>query len=481
MRIPIRLKLAYPGWRGALGVVVVVLVLGLVGASGASAAVPALSAITVAYPKHLVPGTEATLVDQVSNLGDSAAVGSVSPIVVVDTLPEGLEAVAISGEGCVLATLRCEMATTIVPFERVEVEITVRVSNTAGGTLFNTVSVGGGGAAGSLTREAVTVSSEPVTGGLEKAQLALTNEDGSQDTLAGSHPFQLTSTIVTNTLHTKDIHVDLPAGLVGNTNVVAQCTTPQFDEILESHLNGCPPDTAIGVATAYLGAAPFPLIVPLFNLVPAPGEPARFGFAPFSIPIIIDTGVRTGRDYGVSASINNIQQLKGVNESQVTFWGVPADPVHDQDRGWNCLFDALGQFVEPQPCVSPESPALVPFLTLPTSCSGPGGLTSSAVADSWLEPGVFSAPAEFTPALGLQGCGRLGFEPEIKVAPDGSAASTPSGLGVDVHEAQEGALNPTGVSAADEKNVTVSLPAGVVGESVWWGWVAGVFERAGRF
>jgi hypothetical protein len=48
-----------------------------------------------------------------------------------------------------------------------------------------------------------------------------------------------------------------------------------------------------------------------------------------------------------------------------------------------------------------------------------------------------------------------------RVAPDGSAASTPTGLAVDVHESQEGALNPTGVSASDVKNITVTLPEGV--------------------
>ena len=43
--------------------------------------------------------------------------------------------------------------------------------------------------------------------------------------------------------------------------------------------------------------------VPVFNLVPAQGEPASFGLAVTGkIPIVIDTSVRSGRDYGVDAT-----------------------------------------------------------------------------------------------------------------------------------------------------------------------------------
>ena len=72
----------------------------------------------------------------------------------------------------------------------------------------------------------------------------------------------------------------------------------------------------------------------MFNLVPAQGEPARFGFEVIGkIPIVIDASVRSGRDYGVVASVNDATETAGLLSSQVTFWGVPGDPRHNHVAG----------------------------------------------------------------------------------------------------------------------------------------------------
>jgi hypothetical protein len=198
--------------------------------------------------------------------------------------------------------------------------------------------------------------------------------------------------------------------------------------------------------------------VPVFNLEPEVGEPARFGFEVDSGLVFVNTSIRTGGDYGITVSVDNITQLIGFLSSVVTVWGVPGDPRHDQDRGWACLSPkeggrhlagctALGQSKPP------------PFLTLPTSCGS--ALQTSVEADSWQEPDNVLAVKPSVPMGSLIGCERLPFGPEIKVAPDGQQASKPSGLTVDVHVPQEGQLNPTGLAASNIKDIAVTLPEGV--------------------
>ncbi len=47
----------------------------------------------------------------------------------------------------------------------------------------------------------------------------------------------------------------------------------------------------------------------LFDLVPSVGEPAKFGFSIDREPVILDTSLRTGGDYGVTVSVNNITEI----------------------------------------------------------------------------------------------------------------------------------------------------------------------------
>ena len=467
------------------------------GATPALAAVPVFSISTFSLPTNLPPGGEGRLVLNIDNLGDSPALGETSPILIADKLPAGLTATKIEAERgaeCQLATLRCEYTHKIFPYRDLQVEITVKVAEGASSSLVNEVSAVGGGATDAVAREPVTVSGTPAAFGVESFKQVATNENGSIDTQAGSHPFQLTTRVqLTNALglnpnfpglldgpaaFTKDLHFQLPAGLIGNPEVIPRCTSQEFDELLKEDFNGCPAETAIGVAAAFypsLGLGYFGSPVPLFNLVPSVGEPAKFGFSIDHVPVILDTSLRTGGDYGVTVSVNNITEIFPFFASTVTFWGVPEEASHNVVRGWNCLHvetwtpermkeaEEEGEFY---PCVAPVNPKVTPFLTLPTTCDGPGGMRAVVQADSWSDPGVFRE-GEYTPfegageRLGLDGCDRLPFDPSIQVAPDGSEGSTPTGLSVGVHVPQEDALNPTGLSPSDLRDTTVTLPEGV--------------------
>jgi hypothetical protein len=144
--------------------------------------------------------------------------------------------------------------------------------------------------------------------------------------------------------------------------------------------------------------------------------------------------------------------------AKLTFWGVPGDPQHDRQRGWDCL-DELGGAGA---CSATNAVAPPPFLAMPTSCRG--SFESRAHADSWgssAKPEETAVPLTYTLPEAVDGCNRLPFSPEIRVTPDGNAASTPTGLNVDVHVPQDSILHSESLAESAVKDISVALPEGV--------------------
>jgi hypothetical protein len=460
----------------------------LVFAAGASAAAPWWQLDSVSMPANLARGGSGTLVLSASDLGTGAIEGSGAPVTLRAVLPAGLVATttttnrksSVFGNGlmsCEVVSgslVECTFEGTLAPYQRLEVEIGVQVLQSAKSGESSTVTVLGGGAAAAVTlKRPIAVSGEPTPFGISNYEQAAFNENGSVDTQAGSHPYGLTTTLDLNRTGVvpyqpampKDLHFDLPPGLVGNPTVFPQCPEPQF-EVQVGFVNECPADTVVGVASITIYEPNYGglinIVTPVFNLKPAVGEPARFGFLTLVAHVILDTSVRTGGDYGVTASVNNITQLTSFVSSQVTLWGVPGDPVHNQSRGWECIGGGVWHQFNPAvgTCSPPAQSNPPPFLSLATSCTGP--LQTTVSADSWAEEGLFTPPMGSSFQENQDGCNRLPFEPSISVAPSGQAASTPTGLTVGIHVPQASILNPTGLAEANVKNTTVALPAGVV-------------------
>jgi hypothetical protein len=436
------------------------------------------------------------------NIGDANVEGSKTKVSFKDVVPKGLEAVAVTGTkpykegafnkrellpcslseeaGTQIAT--CTLSQQLAPYDQLEMRVSVNVKEGASSGEQNEVSVSGGGAAPASLKRAVTISSAPVPFGVEDYEMDLEEEGGAPTTQAGAHPFQLSTTIALNQLAdinqigaekpevippalAKDLAFKLPPGLIGNPTPIAQCTTAQFFETVNGQENRCPPDSAVGVAVATVHepgtVGTGTLTEPIFNLEPRVGEPARFGFYVViaNSPVFIDTAVRAGSDYGVTASVSNITQTAAFLSSEVTFWGTPGDSRHDGQRGWGCLY-AAREATSVQPCTPAGEQHPKPFLSMPTSC-GPR-LSSSVRGDSWSEPGsFFQVTGSFMPEVPLNGCNRLQFSPEIKVAPDAQEASRPTGLTIDVHVPQEVNENSSGLASSNVKSITVALPEGV--------------------
>ena len=444
-----------------------VLLMALAGASPALAESSWWHINSSTAPTYLSPGGSGSIEVIASNLGDGEVQASYAPVTIVDKLPANITVTSVTGgleEGggafgvveCVPPAsheITCKFRGGIPPYRYFSVKIGVEASSAGPSKAESEVEVSGGEAPSASIKRSIVVSSAAVPFGVEDYELTPENEYGSPDTQAGSHPFQLTTTLDVNRITTppyeevfvkkhltvspelvKDLQFELPPGLIGNPSVLAQCSDRNFSA------QECPSDTAIGVAVSTYTE---PLILgrviepsPLYNLTPSIGEPARFGFNVVTgqgpVPVILNTAVRTGGNYGVVVSVDDITQLVSFLGSQVTFWGIPGDSRHDRSRG-QCLAEeycaaSLGEIHPP------------PFLDLPTSCTGP--LQTGVQADSWAAPGSFTS-AEYTFAneagqpYGLDGCDRLGFSPSVSVASNGSAGSTPTGLNVDVHVPQE--------------------------------------------
>jgi hypothetical protein len=448
------------------------------------------------------------------NLGDANVSGVTEKVRFKDVLPKGLKVVGVAGskpskglgyaireaipcaveEVGEVTSVTCTSNGELAPYDQLEMRVGVDVEVSAPDVLQNRASISGGGAQPVSVTRPVTVSEAPVPYGIERYEMALEEEGGAPSVQAGVHPFQMTTTVDFNQLRdltplglhevaspsetgaivstpalTKDVNVKLPPGLIGNPTPIPQCSTTQFFQVNvngDAEDNACPPDSAVGVAVITINE---PVTIrtatnalPIFNLEPRPGEPARFGFyfVVGNTPVFIDTAVRTGSDYGVTAEVSNITQLTSVIASDVTFWGVPGDSRHDKQRGWGCLDEARN--LNPhQPCTPAGQEHPAPFLDLPTSCRAP--LMSSVEADSWDRPGAFQSVTEaLRPESALSGCNRLQFSPEIKVAPDGQEASKPTGLTVDVHVPQEVNENAAGYASSNVKKIKVAFPKGVV-------------------
>lgn len=503
----------------------VVFVVLLAGASPAFAGSAWWGLTSGSWPSNLPQGGTGKVVVTAQNRGYADASGSVTPFVLKDTLPAGLEVLenskgepeveSVAGQAPGVSTvpnrsnrgpLTCSSSTSktvecrfggtferknngggteVVPEilpagEQLEMRIAVRVAQDASSGEANTVSISGGNAAPQTLTRPLSVGGEPGFG-VEDFQLLPEEEGGRSPTQAGVHPFQLTNVLTLNTGEVaaklekqapaglaKDLRFHLPSGLIGNPTPLPQCTDAQFetDEVVAGSTsvhNKCPAQTAIGVATITYNAGGIAGInletetVPLFNLTPSAGEPARFGFELALLTrVTLDASVPAGGDYGVTVSVGNIPQSAAFLASKVTFWGVPGDSRHDSERGWNCLNGSSS-------CVPQAESEPPPFLSLPTSCNGP--MRTTVQADSWAEPHPerpFEAPlfSEFMIG-GLDGCNRLQFNPEIDVAPDIPNASTPTGLEVKVHVPQTSVLNPESLAESTLRDTTVALPRGV--------------------
>ncbi len=443
-----------------------------------------------AAPTNLPPEGRGLVVVNASDLGDAPIEGAREAVTITVKLPAGIVASSVETfvvhgvpVQCTVATVvSCRFTGVLYPYERLEVPIRVQVQAPEGteASLAQEVAIEGGGATRAAASLPLKVSPKPAGFGVASYQLGPVNEDGSPAVQAGSHPFQLTTAFTLNqnpermpVALPKDLSFTLPPGMIGDPNGASQCSMADFISLVHQ-TNICPASSVVGVANVVANepkaAHVFTRTVPVFNLVPSQGEPARLGFEVIGkVPIVIDTSVRTGRGYEVIASVRDATETAGLLSSQVTLWGVPGADSHDASRGWECV--AGGEYAGEvdRPCPAQSEVPEQAFLTLPTACAADPTnepVSYSVEADSWATPGSFLS-AEYAwlngagEALGFEGCAGLPFTPSITMQADEHLASTPTGLTVSAQLPQGTTLQAGALGEADVRDTTVTLPEGV--------------------
>jgi hypothetical protein len=471
-------------------------------------------------PAVLPSGGEGTIVVQASNVGNGQTSG---PITVSATLPTGLSVVTkgatpqilfwptlkvstgehnselLAAEICHVEGDRITCTTNplvrstisdldhVVPFETLELWVKVKDNGATPGSEYH-AEISGGETATVLRRQAVRIEGEAVPPfGVEEYNLVPEEVGGGVDNRAGSHPYQLTTTVALNQTSdqkappalARNFAFKLPPGQVGSATAVPKCSAAAFDTEFGSvggPANLCPEDTAIGVAIITfdepynLGLKTIP--TPVFNLETAYGEPARFGFVIEGTPVILDASVRSGpgEDYGVTVNVSNTTEIVNFVTSTVVFWGAPGEASHDESRGWACIRER--KFQDPRfPTLkcAPSTEASPPaFLTLPANCEEP--FATSVTGVSWpnksnptgvpFGPFSYSLEDQADTLVPLTACNQVPFSPAISAEASTQSVAAPTGLDFNVNFHDEGLMSAPGLAQSQLKNTVVTLPEG---------------------
>jgi hypothetical protein len=404
------------------------------------------------------------------------------PIVVTDELPAGVNVRSAPGCSAVGSTVTCTIASPgWLPADGEapnEFVITLNVEPGASGKAFDTAEVSGGGARTAATTIPVEFAPPAVPFGFSSGEFEYLDDEGNPDTQAGSHPNLVDFGFDLNNQESfifagedssqgephrgyfppqslKDVVVELPLGLVGNPQSVAEACTP----LLVLTPRRCPAGSHLGVPALATGFETFGSNsgslsaneVPITNTVPEPGTADEFIISDGGVPAANEsTIVRTAAGYVIRTAVSGIPAVAEIRSVFLSFWGDP-DTVNG---------------------VGPAAP----FFTTPADCSGPAP-TVTIHADSWQDPAPlainpggstnfnsanFEDPqwatetvAEPTPT----GCNKLQFEASLEARPSTNLADSPSGLDVDLKVPQN--EEPEELATPPLKDSVITLPKGI--------------------
>ncbi len=245
-----------------------------------------------------------------------------------------------------------------------------------------------------------------------------------------------------------------------------RCSIKKVIEEAE-HPGLCPVDSMVGVATIGIeehseGISTY--VAPIYNIAPAPGEPAAFAFDAIILPVRLDTSVLTDGNDSIRVTAPDIPETAETIFNAVTVWGVPAE--HSGPGKDLTAVDAEHIRVGQQSSFGGPNPtqSQVPLLTNPQQCIEP--LEAVMSADPWETPGAFVSESA---SMGtMTGCDLVPFSTGLSVLPDTFEAGAPAGYQFNVTVPQHN--EPEVLATSSVKNTVMKLPEGVVvNPSAAWG------------
>jgi hypothetical protein len=263
----------------------------------------------------------------------------------------------------------------------------------------------------------------------------------------------------------KRVLVDLPVGLSVNPGATPRCPLATF----EAGASGCPAASKVGesfvtAAMPLFGTPiePIPGVteVPVYNLIPVQGEPARFGLELAGNEVFLEAGVAWENDYHEYFEIEVPKALP---------LELPGELVQGLILKNRLVFDGR----------SGDGT----FITTPSTCLGEAGAgpgRSGTAYSTFLHAGSYeefegpgyqfpasAAPAfesPIPPGTSPKECASIPYAPSVDVEPGTAATNSPAGAAVAIEVPH---LIPDFDAESDEQDSsttrvsTVTLPAGM--------------------
>jgi hypothetical protein len=285
--------------------------------------------------------------------------------------------------------------------------------------------------------------------GITKLEVGYEDSDGDPVTQAGAHADSYVEVDFNQVdrEEVRDVKTYLPAGFYGNPQAIPACG---YEELI--FLEGyCDPSAQVGIFQVDITGKFVPF--PVYTMPNSDSQTAVLATVILGTPVKINISARTDSDFGLIATLSNINEAIVVEHTKLTLWGVPAAPVNDRFRCKGYVESLLTQYGTP--CTYSAGIDPKPFLSTPVRCEP---ARTDLEADTWQHLDLWYQASDETPAL--TGCDELEFPASLKARPTTNVADSPSGLEADLSIPQN-TDDPENLSTAMLKTAEVDLPQGL--------------------